>query len=434
MPIYPEAASNALFRPSDIRVNIVLTKVLPAAQRGDLAIALAQLQALRERFPGADISVLSRCPDDDAHWFEHADSVASELFPQADEPFYRRLLRFMHILFGWGGDAVLDEGRKIIESANVLVFCGGGSPGGYGFGNLLLNAWCPMRLARRSGVPIVFTGLGIVRPRGFLHNRLLSRVLNDANAVAVRDPLSFDQVQTMNPGARIGLTADWAWLLPAADRQTALSLLAGEGLPANGKLRVGVNLRSRHAIGPDGKWAGAADSAGRALLDCLSALVERLDAEVVVFSMNGPPASDDLAYARELVSGIEPKYKGRFHLLEGEHHPSKIKAMVAMMDLFIGTRLHPSLFAVSTGVPTVTVHDQGKVRGFMQQLGLEDWHLPTSGLEPEKLEQLVLDLHARGEDISAQLKSLIPEMEKAAKINLEWVSAVLTEHGGERSF
>ena len=177
-------------------MNIVLTKVLPAAQRGDLAIALAQLQALRERFPGADISVLSRCPDDDAHWFEHADSVASELVPQADEPFYRRLLRFMHILFGWGGDAVLDEGRKIIESANVLVFCGGGSPGGYGFGNLLLNAWCPMLLARRSGVPIVFTGLGIASPRGFLHDRLLSRVLNDANAVAVRDPLSFDQVQT----------------------------------------------------------------------------------------------------------------------------------------------------------------------------------------------------------------------------------------------
>lgn len=406
--------------------------MLPAAQRGDLAIALAQLGAIRERFPGAQVSLMCRCPQDDAHWFLEADQVCSELFPLNDESFSRRLLRFFRILTGRTGDAISDEYRAILESADVLVFCGGGSAGGYGFGNLLLNAWCPTMLARRSGIPVLFIGLGIVRPRSALHRWLLTRVLNDADGVAARDPLSFEALQEHLPGARVGQTADWAWLLPAAERETADALFARAGCPENGRLRLGLNLRSDRAVGPDGEIAAAAGTWGETLLNCLPALIKKLEAEVFVFSMNGPPASDDREYARALLSGIDPDYKCRIHMLKGDYTPSEIKAMIATMNLFIGTRLHPSLFAASAGVPTVTVHDQDKVRGFMQQIGMKDWHLPATGLESGVFLQKVLDLNARGEDISAQLQRQIPEMEKAARSNLDWIPAVLPDHGRGR--
>ena len=414
-------------------MNIVLTKVLPAAQSGDLAIALAQIGALRERFPGAGVTLMCRCPQDDAHWFSEADRVLSELFPLNGEPAYRRLMRFLRILTGRSGDAIADEYRAILGAADVLVFCGGGSAGGYGFGNLLLNAWCPMLLARRLGVPVLLPGLGLARPRGRIHRWLLSRVLNNADAVTVRDPLSFELVQKRIPGTLIEQSADWAWLLPAAEKKTADAFFAEAGCPENGSVRVGVNLRSNRAVGPDGERGAGTAFPGEVLVRCLPVLIEQLEAEVYVFSMNAPPASDDLAYARELLSVIEPDYQCRIHLLQGEYHPSAIKAMIATMDLFIGTRLHPSLFAASTGVPTVTVHDQDKVRGFMQQIGMEHWHLPASGLESGDLLQKVLDLHARGEDISAQLERQIAEMEKAARLNLNGISAVLPEHGRERS-
>lgn len=69
----------------------------------------------------------------------------------------------------------------------------------------------------------------------------------------------------------------------------------------------------------------------------------------------------------------------------------------------------------------------------MQQIGMEQWHLPASGLELVEVPQNMLDLRSRGEDISAQLERQIPEMEKAARLNLDWISAVSSEHGRESS-
>ena len=403
-------------------MNIVLTRVLPASQKGDLAIAQAQLVGLRERFPGANLSLMCRRPSEDAHWFPEADAVLPELFPMAGESAGTRTGRFLRILFGLGDDAVTEKYRRALEGSDVLLFCGGGSPGGYGFGNLLLNAWCPAQLAVRTGVPIVFTGLGVQRPPGALHRMLQTNVFRKANAIAVRDELSFDELSTQSLAARIELTADWAWLLPSLAPSESLPLLANEGFAPTGRPRIGFNLRNAGAIGPDGNPGNSSKGTGAKVLGVLDSVAERLGAELYLFSMNSPPASDDLAYARGLLGDRPP---GRVNLVTGDYTPGELKGMIGTMDLFLGTRLHPTLFAASSCVPVVTVHGQDKVRGFMRQIGMERWHLSEARLDAALLERTVLDLYGQRGDIGRFLAEKIPGMQRAARANLDCIAACL---------
>ena len=402
----------------------MLTKVLPAIQSGDLAIARAQLAALRERYPDAKITLMCRCPSQDAHWFPEADTVMPELFPMVGESFPKRAARFVRILLGLGDDEISSGFRRTLDGANLLLFCGGGSPGGYGFGNLLLNAWCPAKMAERVGVPIVFTGLGVQSPKGRWHRMLQANVFRKANAIAARDPLSFETLETYRTDARIECTADWAWLLPAEGQKKSLSLLANEGVTQSRRPRIGINLRNASAVGPDGKTNEDSSKTGMVILNALVSAADQLDAELYLFSMNRPPASDDLEYARGLLAKNE---SNRIRLIMGEYSPSELKGMIATMDIFLGTRLHPSLFAVSSGVPVVTVHEQDKVRGFMQQIGMLQWHLPAVQLEADAVEKKVLELFASCDHIGQHLKEKAPGMQMAAQRNLDCIAAFVSQ-------
>jgi len=62
------------------RMQLVVTKILSAIQKGDLAIALSQLGAIRQRFPEAKITTFIRRPELDRHWFFDADRVLVSFF------------------------------------------------------------------------------------------------------------------------------------------------------------------------------------------------------------------------------------------------------------------------------------------------------------------------------------------------------------------
>lgn len=403
-------------------LNILVTRVLPASQKGDLAIALSQLSALRARFPEAKISLLCRQPAEDGHHFLAADSVQPELFPtETTESRFRRLLRLLRILTGLGKDDDMARFDRLCQAADVLVFCGGGSLGGYGFGNLVLHALCPSLMARRAGLPVCFSAISVHDYKNPLHRVIHEAVLKKADCITVRDPRSLTVLEKLDVDGAIGLTADWAWLLPAAETEEAEALLASEGVPQSGGLRIGINLRSILAIDPEKRTVGGDFAYTNAMARVISELVTRTGADVVVFSMNRPPASDDLAFARQVYSETEQSLRNKVHLLSGDYTPAQIKGMIGRLSLFIGTRLHPSLFALSSMVPVLTVHDQPKVTAFMDFTGLSEWHMEASGLDPTELVSKLIELRDKRTDIVEILKVKVPQLQAMAIENLDHI-------------
>lgn len=400
-----------------------MTRVLPASQKGDLAIALSQLSALRTRFPGSEITLLCRRPAEDGHHFQAADTIQPELFPPASsEPRWRRLLRLLRILTGLGKDRDMLRFDRLCQAADVLVFCGGGSLGGYGFGNLVLHALCPALMARRAGLPVCFSAISVHDYKNPIHHLVHQAVLKKADCVTARDPRSFTVLEKLQVHGAIGLTADWAWLLPAIDKEEAEALLASEGLSRDSGLRIGINLRSILAIDPEKRASRGDFDYTEAMASVISELVTRTGADVVVFSMNRPPASDDLAFAQRVYSAIEQSLQHRVHVLSGDYMPAQIKGMIARLSLFVGTRLHPSLFAISSMVPTLTVHDQAKVAALMDFAGLSEWHSEAGDLDPARLVDKLIELREKHDDIVENLKLKVPELQSKALGNLDHIA------------
>jgi colanic acid/amylovoran biosynthesis protein len=389
-----------------------------------LAIALSQLNAMREHIDDVQITLLCRQPVTDAHWFEKADDVQPELFAiEPQESFIRRLRRVLTVLMGIGYDRKTKQVLQCFKASDALVFCGGGSPGGYGIGNLILHAICPAILAGRAKLPTCFLAHGIPVYQSVVQRLLHAALFKRAALVTVRDPLSMRELEKMNTQAVCKQTADWAWLLKAAPTNEVEDLLSKEGIQDSGRFRIGMNIRSGSAIDADARAGTLGEKTGsQKLAKTMSLLIEQLNAELVIVSMNQAPASDDLSYARQVCAQVDDTYRAHVHLLEGDYSPSQIKGMVAMSDLFIGTRLHPSIFAISSAVPTITLHQQAKVVGMMQMTNLEQWHIPVEEFEPTGLVHMVKKLHLSRDIVLKEQNMTVDEMQRTALANVKFFS------------
>jgi colanic acid/amylovoran biosynthesis protein len=75
--------------------------------------------------------------------------------------------------------------------------------------------------------------------------------------------------------------------------------------------------------------------------------------------------------------------------------PNILKAAYGLMDIFIATRMHSAIFAISMKVPTLLIGYLHKVMGLAQMLSLEEWAIDlrsvTENVLWERLEALWLN-------------------------------------------
>jgi colanic acid/amylovoran biosynthesis protein len=93
------------------------------------------------------------------------------------------------------------------------------------------------------------------------------------------------------------------------------------------------------------------------------------------------------------------------------------------MDLFLGTRLHSNIFALTEGVPVVAIGYQYKTRGVMRMLGLEPWVLDIEEVEPQELAALLERAWEDRTEIRARLAEALPVLRDMASQAGELVAA-----------
>ena len=123
--------------------NFLITKVLSSYSKGDFAVAKGMLDTITHHYPTAKISILCRDVPLDKKFFSKYGDVYSELFVMygrklpkpllAIEFFFKILLYLIWIRFKY---IPIDQNAKTIfslyEKSDLILYCGGGSPGGYG--------------------------------------------------------------------------------------------------------------------------------------------------------------------------------------------------------------------------------------------------------------------------------------------------------------
>jgi len=413
-------------------MRLVVTKILSSRYKGDFAIATAMLSSLRTTRPDWSLSLMARDMLLDAPVLEKYGSVVPELFSEREKrlTYGTVLVRLPRYLLWYAlGIRCLDaQGRQFVDQlsgADALVFCGGGSPGGYGLPNLVLHAVAPLLLASRVDTPVIFTGLGLELTRGRFFRILARWVLNRSNLIAVRDPLSAETISRLRIRREVRVTADWAFLLTPLPPEPVAELL--KGVISAKRLHIGMNLRDQNSPGPDGSVQAHPDR-HRKLLGLIHRLLERTSAEIVVVSMNRSRATDDLKYALELRASLPDEMKCRFHVLAEDYPAATVSGIVGAMDIFIATRLHPAIFSLSAAVPTLALHHLEKLRSLMDYYELSAWFLPIDETGGERIADAALSLLDHREDLSHFLVGKQQSFHAAALNNIAAIEAGISEH------
>ncbi|MDU8913701.1 polysaccharide pyruvyl transferase family protein [Aestuariicoccus sp. MJ-SS9] len=290
-------------------------------------------------------------------------------------------LRTAHALlrFGLGASA---PARTIGASRAVLDISGGDSftdlYGPKRFRAMILTK----RMALDAGVPLVLLPQKLGPFRSAQCQAEAVEILRRSAAVWVRDAESFEFLQNaLGPGfdpARHRLGVDVAVALPerapaSLDRETRSWLAVDRGFPLAGLNVSGLlcndALAARQAFGLAEGHTDQAHALARALLQSDPAL--RMLLVPHVHRPEGDPESD-LAAAKALKARLRDLGPERVRVLDGRPDAMELKWVLARLDWFAGARMHATIGAFSSGVPTLGLGYSDKAYGVFAECGIGD--------------------------------------------------------------
>jgi len=401
--------------------------------KGDASIIVGMIGALRKHIPNADITLLSFTPEVDGEKYKKYDVKVLRslltLSPTDDSPKLVKGIRLIAKVLEYSLWAKLrfpvnSNEREILDTyadADIVVSCGGGFLGGYGIiaGLVSFLHLYGIYFAKLVNKPVIIYGQSIEQFGNALISSVTKFVLNRVDLITVREGISLDYLKSLGIKPKVILTADAAFLVKSISSEKCLRLLAEENVYASQRPLVGMTVR---------KWNFPEYSDGKTrfsnYLEVMTATIEwlisNMNATVALFPhVIWSPKDDDRIVSSEIVSRI--KNKANIRVLTKDYSPEELKGIIGQMDLFIGTRMHSNIFALSNGIPTIAISYQKKTDGIMNMLGMAEYVLDMANLRFDHMVRLIQVACNSRESISSSLKSKIREVQNQALYNAKLV-------------
>lgn len=244
---------------------------------------------------------------------------------------------------------------------------------------------------------------------------LAKKVLSKARLVLVRDPISAEVWRTWDiRGPQWALFPDLAFAFRAeAGRDEAVTLLKEHGIESNhSRPLLGVTLIN---WGAQSRWFSRQALYEDSVAAVIRAFLVSYGGHAVLFAqVHGPTlAEDDRVPARRVLARLGD-LANRVVLIERRVPPHVLKGAYGQMDLFLGTRLHSNIFALTEGVPVIAIGYQYKTRGVMRMLGLERWTLDIEQVNEETLIRLLHEAWAERKCTRARIEETLTEVGEQA--------------------
>jgi colanic acid/amylovoran biosynthesis protein len=140
-----------------------------------------------------------------------------------------------------------------------------------------------------------------------------------------------------------------------------------------------------------------------------------LGGRAILFSQVTGPSddSDDRIPARRIKAKL-PDISDSIVLLEEQLPPELLKTLYGQMDVFIGTRMHSNIFALTEGVPVIAIGYLHKTRGIAAMLKLEKWVVDIQKINSKTLMEKLAVLWQERDTLKAQITSEISSLAEHA--------------------
>ncbi len=126
---------------------------------------------------------------------------------------------------------------------------------------------------------------------------------------------------------------------------------------------------------------------------------------------HGPSESDEYA-CKIIFTEFRPKYGERIYLAEGQYTTREIKYVIGMCDLFIGSRMHSCIAALSLGIPGIALSYSDKFLGVMKTIDMTELVADPRTMNLPEILGIIDRALERINDLRMRLQSSIPKVKK----------------------
>lgn len=404
-------------------MKILVADIWSVYNAGDRAILEGLLDGLRAQYPKASIAVCAHFPDGCA-------SIAGvEIVPDAlafDERAWSAQLAHVD-----GSDARLDALKRAYTSADLVVSTGGyflNATPGNAFTYVFLSRLLHYGWALDAGVPVAVVGQSIGPIEGSALQAATRATFARIPVIAARDAASLSFLQRTGLAPHAVLTGDFAVdLVPAPDAEVA-ALMRRLDLPSDA---LGISVRD---------YPGTPPHAFRDVARVADRVVREFGVPVLLIGTTIPPedapdvrqrerslGNDDSIALLDVYSRMEEKAHARVCI--ESLPPRLLKGVLGTCRAFLGTRMHASILASTSGVPTAGIAYEYKVRGWFERLGLHDLVIPLERMDEAALWPIVDRLIRDGDALAAQLVRAIPHVQERARANFQLIAKLVPPTG-----
>jgi colanic acid/amylovoran biosynthesis protein len=323
--------------------------------------------------------------------------------------------------------------RALLSSSAVLDISGGDSfTDLYGDRRFRSVTVCK-QMALEHRIPLILLPQTYGPFTAARHRRIAESILKRSDMAWARDQRSFEVLREMlgedfDP-ARHGCGVDVAFALEPSAWTAPLAPTLDRWLNERPAPLVGVNVSG--LIYNDAKQAidryGLKADYRLVILQFLRKLLRETDCNIVLVPHVLPPAGFDYesdpiacqAVAREL----NDESAGRLMILPEYDDPCHAKWFISQLDWFCGTRMHATIAAISSGVPTAAIAYSGKTLGVFETCGQGQHVADPRSLDTEQsVDHLWASWQSRG-DAKTTLAAELPGVINQAQTQMDQIVA-----------
>jgi len=304
---------------------------------------------------------------------------------------------------------------KAYANADLVISCPGNifvTMGKVGL-PFLVSAYT-VAYALMMGKPLYVMPQSIGPLNRWWERALVKLLYSRARLIFVREPISLRLAGEIGlPRAKLHLVPDLAFVYTSAPLEEAAELLKEVVGQLEGPL-VGVTVINRLIRYIDNEvW----EQYEKSIAYALSKFIDKYGGSIIFFpQVTGPTAKeDDRVASRRIVAKMGNPSSAI--VIEKPLLPNILKAAYGLMDIFIATRMHSAIFAISMKVPTLLIGYLHKVMGLAQMLSLEEWVIDLRSVTENVLWERLEALWLNKDILREHLRNIMPLIEiKAGEV------------------
>ncbi len=335
-------------------------------------------------------------------------------------------LRHMQVAARLGG--MNNAGVKLVRSADAVLDVSGGDSFSDIYGPKRFRAIVlPKLITLQLRIPLVLLPQTYGPFSGVKTRRSAQSIVTQASMAWARDPNSFESLRALLGGAwspdrhRSGVDMAFALQPRPPEGQEAESLRAWLSEDPGATATVGLNVsgllfndaRAHARYGLHADYRAAVST-------MLTRLLREGGARVLLVPhVGGQAMESDMPACVALLATLRPEERRRVAIAPQRLGPGEMKWTIAQLDWFCGTRMHATIAALSSGVPTSAIAYSPKTRGVFETCGQEHRVADARRLGTEQVLDLLWTSWCEREEGRVDLAGSLPRTLASAESQMD---------------